>query len=155
MGRHRWTSRLTVEQCPLCLCVASFHRAGLFTCPAGTSNTLTWTMADGEWLGRLECRLDSGTGAASGLAIYIHPQLVRFGMPVDEQTIPVTTVRPNLGSKRYWLVCACGKRAGRLYLPPGQRVLRCRGCYNLTYRSSQQHNKSSAAATNAKPLRTL
>jgi hypothetical protein len=150
MGRHRWTSRLTVEQCPLYLCVASFHRAGLFTCPEGTVGTVTWTRANGESLGRLDYRLDSSVNAVSGHGIHIRPQLARFGMPVDEQTIPVTTVRPHLGGKRYWLLCACGRRTGRLYLPPGQGVLRYRGCYNLTYRSSQQHNKSSAGCDKRK-----
>jgi len=144
MGRHRWTSRLTVEQRPLFLCVASFHGAGLFTCPDGTLGTVTWTRGNGESLGRLDYRLDCSIDGVSGIGIHIRPQLARFGTPVDEQTIPVTTVRPPLGGKRYWLVCACGTRAGRLYLPPGQTIFRCRTCHNLTYETTQKHNSAGA-----------
>ena len=166
MGRHRWTSRLTVEDCPLCLCVASFRRAGFFACPIGTLASLTWTRPNnGEWLGRLDYRLDSGTEDPSDLAIYVRAQLAGIGVPVDEQTIPITTVRPHLGGKRFWLVCGCGRRAGRLYLPVGQRIFRCRHCHNLTYRSAQRHDHRNyllarnlaevVAASQAKGLRQM
>jgi hypothetical protein len=139
MGRHRWTNRLTVEDCPLRLCVESFHRAGAFACPPGTISTLKWTGPGDEWLGRLECRIDHS--GPTGLAIYIRQQCAQISAPVDEQTIPVTTVRPPLGGKRFWFVCSCGQRAGRLYLPPGQQVFRCRHCHYLTYRSAQTQDK--------------
>src|ERR1700687_3397436 len=112
MGRHRWSDRLTVEDCSLRLCVAAFRRAGTFACPAGTTSTLKWTDPGDEWLGRLECRIDHS--GPTGLAIYIRRQCINITMPVDEQTIPVTTVRPPLGGKRFWFLCACGKGAGRL-----------------------------------------
>ncbi|HEY2466817.1 MAG TPA: hypothetical protein VGI45_03100 [Terracidiphilus sp.] len=56
------------------------------------------------------------------------------------QTIRLTTTRPHFGGKRFWFLCECGKRAGRLYLPTGQTVFRCRLCYDLTFESAQQHN---------------
>jgi len=153
MGRHRWTNRLTVEDCPLRLCVEAFQRAGTFACSPGTISKLTWTSASGERLGRLECRLDHS--GPTGLAIYIRRQCATITAPVDEQRISVTTVRPHLGGKRFWLVCACGEPVGRLYLPPGQRVFRCRHCYNLTYRSTQTQNKRLYdLARNPKALRT-
>jgi hypothetical protein len=139
MGRHRWTTRLTVEDCQLCLCVASFHRAGTFACPPGTISTLKWTSPSDEWLGRLECRLDHS--GPTGLAIYIRRQCARISVPVDEQLVPITTVQPHLGGKRFWFLCGCGRRAGRLYLPPGQGIFRCRHCYNLTYRSAREHDQ--------------
>jgi hypothetical protein len=139
MGRHRWTNRLRVEDCPLCLCVASFHRAGTFACPAATTSTLTWTSPGGEWVGRLECRVDHD--GPTGLAIYIRRQCLNITMPIDDQTILVTTVRPPLGGKRFWFLCGCGRPTGRLYLPPGQQVFRCRDCHYLTYRSAQRHDR--------------
>lgn len=153
MGRHRWTSRLTVEECPLHLCVASLHRAHMFTCPLGTISTLSWTGPHGEWLGRLECRFDERGNAGS--ALYIRPQLIRFGTPVDEQTIRITKVRPHLGGERYWFLCACGRRIGRLYLPAGQRVFRCRHCYNLTYESAQKHDQRVYDLANDPPAMLL
>jgi hypothetical protein len=138
VGRHRWTSRLTVEKCPLFLCAKAFHKAGLFTLPLGAIATISWPDSSRR-LGKLDCRLDHG--GTTGPALYIRPQLIRFGVPVVEQTITVAAARPHLGGKRYWFSCSCGKRAGRLYLPPGQRVFRCRQCYNLTYESAQQHDQ--------------
>jgi hypothetical protein len=57
----------------------------------------------------------------------------------DQQTIPLLTTQPNLGGQRFWFQCECGRRVGRLYLPGGQRVFRCRQCYDLTYESAQTH----------------
>jgi hypothetical protein len=62
-------------------------------------------------------------------------------VPVDEQTIPFETVRPHLGGKRFWFLCRCGRRAGRLSLSPGHRIFRCRTCYHLTYESAQKHDQ--------------
>lgn len=51
------------------------------------------------------------------------------------------------GKRRYFFVCPgrdgrpCGRRAGKLYLPPGELYFRCRQCHNLTYRSSKEHDK--------------
>ncbi len=138
MGRQRWTSRLTVEDCPLYLCVAAFQRSGMFSWPTGSTSTFSWTESNGFPFGRIECRLtESGPG---GLAIYIRRQCARINVFVDEQTIPLATVRPPLGGKRFWFLCGCGKRVGRLYLPTGQRAFRCRCCYNLTYWSARKHD---------------
>lgn len=139
MGRCRWTSRLTVEECALFLCVASFHRAGTFVCLAGTISAVTWKESGGATLGGLECRVERNEG--TGLALYIRRQCPRLNTVVEDQLIPVTTVRPYLGGKRFWFVCGCGQRVGRLYLPMGQQVFRCRHCYNLTYQSAQTHDQ--------------
>ena len=37
MGREPWTSRLTVEECPIHLSAAEFNRSGVFRLPDGTS----------------------------------------------------------------------------------------------------------------------
>lgn len=139
MGRHCWTSRLTVEQCTLRLCVAAFHRAGTFACSPGTISTINWTGPSDQWLGRLECSIEHS--GPTGLAIYIRRQCARITALVDEQTIPVATVQPPLGGRRFWLLCRCGRRSGRLYLPPGQRAFKCRHCHNLTYRSAREHDQ--------------
>jgi len=140
MGRHRWSNRLTVEDCPLALDVLGFHRAGTLTGPEGATVTVKWTIP-GELcpLGRLEYRIDHS--GPTGLAIYVRRQCVRINLTVDEQRVSVATVRPHLGGERPWFVCGCGRRAGRLYLPPGQRAFRCRHCHHLTYRSAQEHDK--------------
>jgi hypothetical protein len=35
----------------------------------------------------------------------------------------------------------CGRRVGKLYLPPGGRYYGCRQCHDLTYTSCQQSDK--------------
>jgi hypothetical protein len=39
----------------------------------------------------------------------------------------------------------CGRRAGKLYLPPGGRYFGCRLCHGLTYTSCQESHKYDAA----------
>jgi hypothetical protein len=35
----------------------------------------------------------------------------------------------------------CGRRVGKLYVPPGSRYFGCRRCHDLTYTSVQEHDK--------------
>jgi hypothetical protein len=116
--------RLTVEACPLSLDVNSFRRAGIFACQPGITGSIRWTSPFGVELGRADYATQNHAG---GLAIRIRRQF-----PLEECLIPLTTTRPHLGGTRFWFVCCCGRRVGRFYLPPGQSVFACRGCYNLT-----------------------
>src|ERR1700680_1432502 len=46
------------------------------------------------------------------------------------------TTRPHLGGLRWWFTCPrCGRRAQKLYHPPGGSRFGCRNCYSLSYRS--------------------
>jgi len=63
--------------------------------------------------------------------------------------IMLNITKCNYGGFRFWLICPlsrdgvpCGRRVRKLYLPPGQRYFGCRHCYNLTYQSQQEHDKS-------------
>jgi hypothetical protein len=59
-----------------------------------------------------------------------------------DQPIALQSTRPNYGGARWWFTCpGCHRRAGRLYLPSGVRFFACRRCYDLTYRSAQEHDK--------------
>ena len=139
MGRQKWTARLTVEECPILLCISAFDRGGLFDVPPGSPTTVTWPGLEG-WTPttRMECYL-AHTG--SGLRIVIPDQLARPDFSFEAQSIRLTKTRPHLGGERYWFLCECERRVGRIYLPSGQRVFRCRLCYNLTYRSAQTHDQ--------------
>src|SRR5262245_58476814 len=62
--------------------------------------------------------------------------------------VRLVTTRPRFGGLRWWFVCPlvvngrpCGRRVGKLYLPPGGRYFGCRGCHRLTYHSAQTHDK--------------
>jgi hypothetical protein len=148
MGRQPWTSRLTVEDC-LPLEVGSFRRAGVFDPPAKTVCTTGWTDAYGGWLGAIEYWV---TQEQSGrLAVLIKAQYARLESllrRLDDCLIPLTTTRPHLGGRRFWFRCPivrdgrlCNRRVRKLHLPPGQQVFGCSDCYDLTYKSAQQHHK--------------
>jgi hypothetical protein len=142
MGREPWTSRLTVEECPIHLSAAEFNRSGVFQLPDGTSFTVSWPLSNGSSLGslRVEMRDDwRGPHLFVG-ADWRGPQL-SVG---DGQMIRLTTTRPHWGGERFWFRCECGRRSGRLYLPTGETVFRCRPCYDLTYQSTQEHNTRAA-----------
>jgi hypothetical protein len=55
---------------------------------------------------------------------------------------------PYFGGTRWWLMCPlsikgcpCGRRVGKLYLPPSSRYFGCRHCHDLTYESCQESHK--------------
>lgn len=57
----------------------------------------------------------------------------------DNVPLEWTLVRP--GSRRLWFRCPLdGRRARRLYLPPGERHFACQSCHNLTRWTVQTHH---------------
>lgn len=144
MGREQWTSRLTVEECRIHLSTVALCSAGAFRLPAGTSWTVSSTLSNGSSLGslRLEIRADW-----RGPHLFVCRLVLASGgkLPTGNgQIIRLTTTRPHFGGQRFWFVCECRRRAGRLYLPPGEMVFRCRVCNDLTYASAQEHNTQRA-----------
>ncbi len=62
--------------------------------------------------------------------------------------VTLTATRPRFEGLRWWFVCPlvirgrpCGRRVGKLYLPPASRYFGCRTCHDLTYTSAQTHDK--------------
>jgi hypothetical protein len=60
----------------------------------------------------------------------------------------LAATRPRFGGLRWWFVCPlgvgdrpCGRRVGKLYLPPHGRYFGCRHCHGLTYTSCQESRK--------------
>lgn len=140
MGRNRWTDRLTVEDCPICLSVVPLYRNRIFACPAYTGYTITWRLPDcAVPLARIICRLEHRE--PTGLALAVPLQFARADIRIEGHIIPIATTFPHLGGKRYWFQCDCGRRVGRLYLAPGEMVFRCRICHDLTYESARRHDK--------------
>jgi hypothetical protein len=147
MGRDCWSTRWVVEQC-LFLPIESFSRWGTLSNPSGTTGTLSWTSSrSGAEQGKLEYFVQADE---NGLAIHVRRQFARlYGAAklIEECTIPITTTTCRFGGERFWFRCPfvrdgkiCGKRIGRLYLPPGQAVFGCRTCHNLIHRSAREHD---------------
>jgi hypothetical protein len=65
-----------------------------------------------------------------------------------EERVELQTTPSAVDSVRWWFTCplivngrSCGRRVGKLYLPPGSRYFGCRHCYDLTYRSCQESHR--------------
>ena len=72
---------------------------------------------------------------------------LRYGIDGEmvEVPIPLVATRTQFGGRRWWFKCPlavnrihCHRRAGKLFLPPGERFWGCRACHCLAYRSSQE-----------------
>lgn len=50
----------------------------------------------------------------------------------EDQKIRLTESELTYGP-RSWFICDCDRRVGKLYLPVGATVFKCRHCYKLTY----------------------
>jgi hypothetical protein len=65
------------------------------------------------------------------------------------ERVRLLTTKPHFGGVRWWFACPfsskdrerCGRRVGKLYLPPGERRFGCRQCHALTYKSSQESHR--------------
>jgi len=137
------TKKRQVESC-LQLDIHKLMRLGIVREGAHTTGSLQWhnlvagTVA-GECRYWVDCRLTDA--AAMGIKYQ-----TRDGEWVM-QMIPLGTTRPNYGGLRWWFQCPlkglsgrrCGRRVGKLYLPPGEAYFGCRACHELTYQSRQEH----------------
>ncbi len=136
-----------VENC-IFLAIECFHSWGTFQSPSGTKGTLSWNNSrHGAEMGKLEyVVVDEGDGPV----IRFPRQFTRlYGAVrfIEECTITLTTTRCRFGGERLWFKCpftrqgmVCGRRVGRLYLPPGQAMFGCRTCQNLIHRSAREHD---------------
>ena len=77
----------------------------------------------------------------------LHYTKTRTGEKIDYK-VSLTSALTPWGATRWWFLCPlirgdspCGRRVGKLYLPPGARYYGCRHCYDLTYTSCQESHK--------------
>jgi hypothetical protein len=143
---HKWrpARKKVVEEC-LSLDACHWRREGILKAGVFRSGTCRWTDSNGAETGAIGFvvyTVDSG-GPWVRLSYTITPT----GEQVNDW-VPLTTTRPHLGGVRWWLACPlpgqdgpCGRRVGKLYLPPAGGHFGCRRCHRLTYNSSQESRK--------------
>ena len=101
-----------------------------------------------NWQGILDCGAGYGSIGFCLLWEFQGP-ILRLSYGIDEERveIPIRLVatRTQFGGRRWWLKCPlslngtpCHRRAGKLFLPPGERLFGCRECHCLAYQSSQE-----------------
>jgi hypothetical protein len=148
MGSGSWyryaNKKCTVEEC-LSLNVFRLHQQNLL-CPGPGS--LTWNrVSTGENRGSVGYSIQAEKG--NHLVMTLHfTRTIREAKEVVQEPILLIPTRPHFGGIRYWFQCPlvisgrpCGRKSGKLHLPPGQKFFGFRHCYGLTYASRQEHNK--------------
>ena len=148
MGRWPWSDRYTVEDCRS-LSVTDMLKARVFEKGPGNYWVSRWTNSAGEEIASIGYWVQSSE--TSSLFLRFVYTITR--RDTDEKIsldypIKLTTTPCNFGGVRYWFICPleldgrpCGKRIGKLYLPPEGKYFGCRNCYNLTYESCRESHK--------------
>lgn len=159
MGRDSWSDRKTVEEC-LSLDVFKLNRWGYFC--GFQSGILHWKNSLGEVTSSIGIAVSvSREGFGEDYVRLSYSQTDRFTAEKKKDLdykIELVTTACYFGGVRYWLVCPlanngrlCGKRVAKLYLPGRQIYFGCRHCYNLTYRSCQEHDNRVSALMKLPP----
>ena len=152
-GRWGWSHRKakTVEDC-FHLDVNRWMRDGQLGSGIYLTGAWTWTRQNyltGETKSSISFEVDTrGDPPYARLMYKIGGNEINYKLPLE--TTPCT-----FGGVRWWFICplavnghACGRRVGKLYLPPGATYFGCRHCHRLTYRSSQRSDKRVSAMLN-------
>jgi len=145
-GSSRWgwhTKKTTVEECRI-LEAARWQREGIIGPGRMWAGGWQWTDAHtGEK--KASIGVEVLTGANWG-RVRLHYRVTPpggEGRDLD-YIVPLVTTRPHYGGLRWWFRCPntkCGRRVGKLYMPPGEPLFLCRHCHDLAYQSSQEHDK--------------
>jgi len=141
MGRWSWSNRTTVEECKS-IDISWLNRHGYFSGFKGGS--FKWENARGEETGSIGILVS----VDDDRYIRLSYSLVNREKTKVDYKVELVSTPCNLGGLRYWFICPlvvegrpCGKRVGKLYLPPRGQYFGCRTCHNLTYRSCKEHDK--------------
>lgn len=148
MGRCPWSNIKTVEECKS-ISIKWLSRHGYFC--GFKYGGIQWKDALGKVTDSIgiEVSINERNPDRNYLRIF-YTQTDYFTKEKKEYDyrIPITTTSCNYGGVRYWFKCPltvngkyCGKRVGKIYLPPLGKYFGCRICHNLTYRSCKEHDK--------------
>ncbi len=139
MGRWYFDKKDTVEDCRS-VSIAFLRKYDYFG--GWRSGVITWTNWCGEQTASIGVTVSTGDGENYARFFYTSTSR-QTGEKTDyDYRIPLVTTPCNLGGVRWWFICAlskngvyCGRRVGKLYLPPGGKYYGCRHCYDLSYES--------------------
>jgi hypothetical protein len=149
MGRLPWSNRATVERCYR-ISISKMNKDGVMK--SGPGHTWSWKWLDfqGREKGSISYSVLTGLGGELCLQFsYAYTASGSTNTEYLKYQVELAAVKCHFGGKRYWFICPlernghpCRRRAGKLYIPPGAKYFGCRHCYDLTYRSQKEHNKS-------------
>lgn len=148
MGRRRWTTRLTVEEC-YPLDIGQLVRAAVFDADPRSLCAFTWNDSAGTPISGVTFRVFPDRTGALAVHFY-HPVPMTPCSPawIQQQIVRLSTTKCDFGGVRRWFRCSlirdgypCKRRVRALYSTPREKLFGCRQCHNLTYRSAQQHDQ--------------
>jgi hypothetical protein len=146
-GSHhtRPDRKTTVEECR-CLDVTRWVRQGILKAGVHQKGVCQWVGQDGPLFSIDLEVMTTDMGRPVVVLSDAHP--LGGEQRQGSYQVRLTTTVPRFGGIRWWFVCPqvrwdrpCGRRVGKLYLPPGGRYFGCRHCYDLSYTSSQESRK--------------
>ena len=147
MGRWPWSNRSTVEEC-LVLNAAWLNKQGYFC--GYKSGRLEWKNSYEEV--KSSIGIVVSVDEQTSFENYIKLNYTSTNNSTGEKSnrdykVFLNRTQCNYGGFRFWFICPlsvegrpCGKRVGKLYLPPGGVYFGCRNCYDLTYRCQKEHD---------------
>lgn len=140
MGRYSWSDRSTVEDSKV-LDIFWLRQNDYFC--GFRSGTIKWSRGDnvtGTIGIQVEVRNDPEPGGS--VRLYYTSTSHGTGETTNlDYRVSLNTTWCNYGKYRWWFECplyGCGKRVGKLYLPPGAKYFGCRNCHRLTYESCRE-----------------
>lgn len=146
-GRWAWHSKkTTVEDC-LILVAGKLARDRVIARSPG-SGRLSWTStATGERTASVGYSREVQEDQVILRLSYTTTRRDDEKLDIEER-VELQTTPSAVGNVRWWFTCplivngrSCGRRVGKLYLPPASRYFGCRHCHDLTYTSCQESHR--------------
>lgn len=126
-------TRLTVEDC-LSMPLSLLRKHGLLSARAA-AHRLAWQDEQGTEVASVNVLAHMDDRGESFVRLQYRVGVNGVGRHVD-QRVSLNSTMLSSGGSRAWYSCpACGRRAGVLHLPPGEKFFACRACHDLSYRS--------------------
>lgn len=158
MGRDSWSDRRTVEGC---LCLDIFKLKEWDYLCGFRAGTIQWKNASGEVKDSIGIAVSvslQGYGEDEVQLTYWTTDRATGGKKDLDYKIELVSTPCHFGGVRWWFICPlwknsvyCGRRVGKLYLPPNGIYFGCRHCYDLTYRSCKEHDSRMSALAKLPP----
>ena len=148
-GYALWRDRKTTVESCLTLSADKLTRDKMLAPGIWRGGTLTWTNTrTGKELSAAGYEVNTMPGRPPWLRL--HYTVSRTKEAFDYK-LGLTSSPTPWRTLRWFFVCplsvggrSCGRRVGKLYLPPGARYYGCRHCYDLTYTSCRESHKNDA-----------
>ena len=149
MGRRYFDKKDTVEDCRTVS--IAFLQQGDYFC-GWRSGTIIWKNWCGEKTASIGVTVCTTDGENYARFQYTNTRRATGEKTECDYKVWLVTSPCHLGGVRWWFICplsnngvSCGRRVGKLYLPPAGTCFGCRHCHNLSYESRNERRHGRVA----------